>query len=445
MKKILFIITLLCLNFTLVYSQGGFVFQGEETKDKISFELINNLVVLPVEIHGKKRFFILDTGVNSTILFGLSPEDSLLLKNTSTIKLRGLGGGESIEAIKSTNNVLSVGKAKDANHTFYVIYDETFNLSKKMGIPIHGILGYEFFKNFVVKFNYNSNKMTFYEPASFAYKKCKKCSEFDLSFYKNKAYITLEVLSKLQVTKQVKLLIDSGSSDALWLFDEKDFLTENPKNYFDDYLGQGLNGNIFGKRSKIAEVTIGAFKLKDVKVAFPESENFENVHILEGRNGSIGNELLKRFTVILDYQSNKITLKKNSNFKNHFYYNMSGLTIEHEGVEVIKEKYNKINRSAQDDTSSMTNGSVSILVKEVFDFYLVPKFVITDVREGSPAGLVGIKKGDEVISINGKGTYNYKLSDLIAMFSSKENRHITLVISRDGVVSKKKFTLKKVI
>ena len=131
-------------------SQNGFFLPEDIQKDKIRFELINNLVVIPVELNGTKLSFILDTGVNSTIVFSLSKEDSIQLNNARAIKLRGLGEGGSITAIKSDNNTIRIGHARDINHTVYVIFDETFNLSKKMGIPIHGIIGYDLYKNFIV-------------------------------------------------------------------------------------------------------------------------------------------------------------------------------------------------------------------------------------------------------------------------------------------------------
>ena len=51
-------------------AQDGFKFfdKGKRYED-ISFQLINNLVVIPIEINGKGLNFIFDTGVNKTIVF----------------------------------------------------------------------------------------------------------------------------------------------------------------------------------------------------------------------------------------------------------------------------------------------------------------------------------------------------------------------------------------
>jgi hypothetical protein len=384
----------------------------------------------------------LDTGVNSTIVFSLSKEDSVQLNNARTIKIRGLGEGGSITALKSENNKLQIGDAIDINHTIYVIFDEDFNLSKKMGVPIHGIVGYDLFKNFIVKTSYNSKKITLYTHKYYSQKICKKCQELEMKIRENKPYIDI-IVNNDGKREEVSLLIDSGSSDAFWLFDEERFLEISSNKFFDDFLGQGLSGGIFGKRSKLDEVEIGKFHLKSVKVAYPEKESFENVKIIEGRDGSVGGDVLRRFTTIIDYSSQKIVLRKNSKFKDPFYYNMSGLTIEHDGVVLVKDRQDPVASTLRANENN-NDDRVIIPIATVFNFYLAPRFVVSELREDSPAALAGIKKGDEILQVNGKPTYRYKLHELIALLSSHEGKKISMVVDTHGVVSKRKFTLKKV-
>lgn len=58
---------------------------------KIRFQLINNIIVLPVELNGVQLSFVLDTGVSRPILFNLVNTNSLQIKNTEVSYLRGLG------------------------------------------------------------------------------------------------------------------------------------------------------------------------------------------------------------------------------------------------------------------------------------------------------------------------------------------------------------------
>jgi hypothetical protein len=426
------------------FSQNGFTLPEDSKKDKVRFELVNNLVVIPVEVNGTELSFLLDTGVNATILFGVSQEDSLELKNTRPLTIRGLGEGGSIEALRSRNNTVKIGDAVDTDHTIFVIFEQSLNLSPRMGLPVHGIIGFDFFKKFIVKTDYVVKKITFYKPDKYVPKACRSCEVFDLTMFENKPYINISI-SDLTTTKEVTMLIDSGSSDALWLFDEKNGITESPKNYFNDFLGLGLSGNIFGKRSRLKDMRLGDFILKDVNVAYPSASAMDSVSFYKERNGSLGGDILKRFTVIMDYQSRKMILKKNSYFNDPFYYNMSGLTVEHDGLVIVKDEKEVLDDLLNINQNSDSTGAIRITTQKVFSFFLAPRFIVADVRDDSPAARAGIETGDEIISINNKLAYRYKLYELVNLFSSKVGKTITLVIERAGKQAKVKFNLEQVL
>lgn len=250
-KQLIFLL-ILCFSASSV-GQSGFFLETKKKSDRIPFRLVNNLPIIEVEINGTALSFILDTGVKSTILFSLEEADSLQLRNTSPVRLQGLGADGSLEALKSLNNRVKVGDALDKNHSLYIIFDSALNFSPRMGIPIHGILGNVFFKNFIVKMNYSSETVRIYDPKEYKLKSCRRCEDMDLHFVGGKPYISLVVASENRM-EEVTLLLDSGSSDVMWLFDEKDFIQECPKNYFHDFLGLGLSGNINGKRTRIPKL-----------------------------------------------------------------------------------------------------------------------------------------------------------------------------------------------
>ena len=55
------------------------------------------------------------------------------------------------------------------------------------------------------------------------------------------------------------------------------------------------------------------------------------------RIGSVGGEILKRFTVVFDYQNEQMYLKKNKDFNAPFNYNKSGIKIQHNGLQWVQE------------------------------------------------------------------------------------------------------------
>ena len=203
-------------------AQKGFHFLDKsKNHQRVNFELINNLIVIPLKINGKKLSFILDSGVSKTILFNITKNDSIGLKNVKKVQLQGLGKGESVDALLSYKNSISLKNIVNSNETIYVILQDHFDLSGKMGKTIHGIIGYNILSHFIVKVNYKFKKIDFYNPDTYTYKKCRKCEVFPIQMYRRKPYIQAEVQldtigSELTF---VKLLVDSGGSDAIWLFE----------------------------------------------------------------------------------------------------------------------------------------------------------------------------------------------------------------------------------
>ena len=161
---------------------------GKSKKTTVSFQLKSNLIVLPITVNGKKLNFVLDSGVGSTILFNLDTKDSIQLNRIQKVKLQGLGSEDPVDAILSMNNRFKLRNIVSDFQSLYVVSNANFDMSSKMGMTIHGIIGYELLKNFVVRINYGTEKITFYDPKTYEYKDCKSCETFNLEFHNLKQY-----------------------------------------------------------------------------------------------------------------------------------------------------------------------------------------------------------------------------------------------------------------
>jgi hypothetical protein len=441
-KTFLFL-ALLFTVFFVANAQNGFHFREKsQLKQRVSFKLINNLIVIPVTINGQELSFILDTGVDKTVIFNLSKNDSIGLLNTEKITLRGLGGGEPVTAILSKNNKMEVKGLFAYNESIYIILKDFFDLSSKMGTTIHGIIGYNLIKNFVVKINYKAKQIDFYNPDTYAYKKCKKCEILPIEFYRKKPFVNVAVQLDTLGTKliPVKMLVDSGGSDAIWLFENFNAEIKTPKRFFNAILGEGLSGTIFGKRSRIPKLKIGKFEIKKPTVSFLDSLSTLNAQKFKNRNGSIGGNILKRFTVWLDYPGKQIMLKKNSSFKAAFNYNMSGLDIVYGGKELVKEEFSKPSTFSYGE---QTGGDNTISFITDFKYKFMSTYEIRGVVKNSVSGKAGLKVGDVVLAINRKLVYNYSLNDIISKLQEKENKKIRITVKRNGLKMTFIFRLEK--
>jgi predicted aspartyl protease len=424
-------------------AQSNFYIKDNSYSYAMPFKMVNNLMIIPVYVNGKKLSFLLDTGVSSTIILNVKIKDSLKLKNIEKIKIQGLGDGDFVDAIKSTNNFIQVGdNILNRNHKIFLILGKGFNLSNRMGEEIHGIIGGDLFKDFIVKINYTSKRITFYNPKVYKYKKCRKCETLPLSFLYQKPYLFANTIMPDSSNIKTKLLIDSGGSDALWLFENKDKNVKAPQKYFLDYLGQGLNGNIYGKRSRVSSLNLGKFHLKDITVAFPDTTSLSTSMLHHSRHGTIGAETLKRFHLIIDYPNKKITFKKNSKYFNEaFNYNMSGIEIAYSGQMLVKEQ--KLHNYSNNNNSKTYNG-VTIEYEYNYVFSFKPSVQITNIRKDSPADLAGIKVGDFIMELNGKPVYTYSLQEMVHLFYEKEGKEIKLLVERNFTRYHFNFKLKKI-
>lgn len=436
--KIILLLTL-CIPFYGI-SQGFRLSNGKKF-EKINFKLINNLIIIPIEVNGAKLSFILDSGVSKPILFNVSDQDSVQLRNVSEITIKGLGGGQPIKGLSSKDNFFQLNEIRNYNQLLYVVLDKEMNFSPSLGIPIHGIIGYDLFRDFVVEVNYSAEYIKFHDPEFYKEKENKKSQTLPIAIRRNKAYIDGNIVLGTTKDVPVKLLIDTGSTDAVWLFkDEKKGLGIPEQNY-QDFLGEGLNGSIFGKRTKVNAINIGDFALKEAKAAFPDMETFSTSVVPGNRNGSIGGAILKRFNIVFNYPAKQITLKKNRHFSTPFQYNMSGLQLQHNGVRYIADRIADSRGFVKN--SNRTFGDVQILMENQTRLSLVPEIIVSGIRAGSPAEEAGLQEGDIILAVNGRRIHSYKLQEVMKMLNEKEGKRIKVLIERYNKDLLFSFVLKK--
>jgi len=413
-----------CVLFKSSYSQSNFIFSSDKNHDKIKFELVNNLIVVPVKLNGKKLFFLLDTGVRETIIFNVAKVDSLQLNKASIIKVKGVNN-ESLPCIKSEENTLNIGNLKSIDQVIYVAFNQTENLSAYLGTEIHGILGYHFFKNFVVSVSYVRQTLKIFPKNTFK-KKWKRYQQLPLVLKKGKPYIDANINNKT-----THLLLDTGMSDSLWLFDDNNC---EEYGFYEDSLGFTLSGRIEGKRSKIKEFKLKNSEFKDVKVAYPNQETLPlELKNKTDRYGIVGGEILKRFTVVLDYSNKKMFIKTNQWANDSFYYNRAGISLRQDGDAVERNKNNPLLKELE---------SKNIISFVDLTYLLTPEFIIDHVRKNSPADKIGLQKEDVIIAVNGKKAYHYNLKTINALFYNEEQKKLKITVQRGTLVLEKELYLK---
>ncbi|MCF8304045.1 MAG: aspartyl protease family protein [Bacteroidales bacterium] len=393
------------------YEPSFYFTDSTQTSMSMPFELVNNLVIIPVNINFSEQLkLILDTGVPVTIITRLYADDTVSLRFARKQKINGLGEGDPVEAYHAERNHFRIDDIESDNQELYVLLKDLFEFSQKMGMKIHGLIGYHVFKNFILEFDFESKFLSIHQPGHYEYKKSRRNDRVTLpmQIIDKKPYITTDVIMADGTRVPVKLLIDSGGGFALWLSPQSDERITLPEKIIDGYLGVGLNGDIFGKKGRIEAIELGPFTLKEPITSFPDSASVTSTINRDGRNGSIGAKILNRFNMIIDYPNKKITLISTDRIDEPFDYNRSGIEI-------------------------------------IAPIPGLNAYTVSHVRDGSPADKAGIKENDQLISVNYRRSVESSIGEMNEMLYGDPGKRLRVIINRNGERMKFKFRLKKVL
>lgn len=440
MRKIIQIVFLFMVTVTL-QSQSNFNWNSKKDKIKIPFELTHNLIIVDVDFNGIPLKMIADTGAENSILFSFPENDSLVLRETDKIKIKGVGSGEMIDAYLSKKNKLKIKEYEDVNFELLLLPYQDISIINKIGIPINGILGSSFFESGLLEIDYSRNLLIFHKNKLKSNdSRIRKYKSNSIDFNERKPYIKIPIeINNKQ--NEYKLLFDSGLGDGLWLFENDTIKCETQ--FFNDILGVGLSGEIKGKRSRIEKINLPGLSLSKVLVSYPDSVSFNQITIRADRNGSLGGDVLKRFNWFLDYENKVFYCKKNNLYSLPFEYNMSGIEVQHAGSQLVKELVRLETKNNQVNLNEFVFDNNDLRFAQKFE--LKPIFTIYAIRKDSPGDKAGLLVGDKIIKINNKMDYQLTIQSITDLFQSEDGKWITMIVDRAGIRFTVKFQLEKIL
>lgn len=389
----LFLVFLLASQVLCMAQVPGFFIKDDKRKVTIPFNSSNSLIIIPVSVNGNSPLnFLVDTGVRSNILFSKTLGDAINLEYTRRIKLVGADGADDLMASVSPINTFDLGPIEGIFQSLLVLEEEFLELESVIGVPIYGILGYEFFKYNAVKVNYDDGKLTFYKPGALKWRP-PFYRKVNMQIFDNKPYINISVRQKDGSFLNPKLLIDTGANHGLLLNRETSDDITMPPLFLESTLGQSLGGVLFGFIGRVDYLKLANFKLDEVLTSYPDETPYSYVIKESGRMGSLGAEVLGRTKLIFDYPRNRLLVRKANNFYAPFQYDMSGMALKK-----ILDDENRI--------------------------------YISEVRVGSPAQRAGIQAYDEIMGINKLPTFIWELTEINKLLRSDPGKKIELDIRR---------------
>jgi hypothetical protein len=288
----------------------------------IPFELYHNRVYLPVSVNGSRPYaMILDTGAaDSFVSEKVADEVKLPRKGIAKVN----GNGEGVERFPLGKNVsFGVGDAALLEKTI-VIYNYS-DFEKHEGREVDGTLGVNFFHKYVVEIDYAAKRLTIYDPASFVYVGAGAAIPLRILNGGTLALFDAQIVAVAgQPATDAHLAVDSGTYSALRLFRpfvEQHALIGEDRNQFASF-GFGAGGEFRQVTGRVESVEIGGVKVSNAVADF--STDTKGVTATASYDGTIGGDILRRFTVILDYSRSQMILEPNGDLATPFEYDKTG-------------------------------------------------------------------------------------------------------------------------
>lgn len=331
--------------------------------------------------HTDSLNFILDTGSGGISLDSATATRLGVQMEMSDRTIRGIAGLKRVAF--AYNHSLHLPGLVVEKLDFHINDYEL--LTSVYGIQIDGIIGYSFFRRFIVHIDFDKEMLEVYAPGSYRYPK---------GGYLLKPSFSTLPLPYLEVedsrTVNARFIFDTGA--AMCFLMSSDFaqdstlMRKSRKRYLTQV--EGLGGKKRMEYTIVKSLKIGPYKFRRVPAHIFEDDF--NVTSYPQLGGLIGNDLLRRFNMVINYPEQSIYLKPNEHFAESFDYSYTGLGVY------------------------MVEGEIKVI----------------DVIPGTPGHKAGFEAGDVIFAVDNNYSKNIKT---LKTLLQNAGATMQVVVFRNGV------------
>jgi len=276
----------------------------------IPFELVNRHILIKVRINNSDPLsFILDTGDKFSIV-NLARAKALGLNLQGEINVGGAGAGTLRGSLVRDATLTVLGLEGDKEPVVLALPLD--NIASKLGHVGDGIIGSDFMKKFVVEIDYPARVLRLHDKDKFVYSGSGDSIPVRLN---SAGHAIIPAAAAIEGHAAIKgnFVVDIGSGGSLVLHNpvvEAEHLPNPDQKTIRAFGGAGTGGKITGRIGRIAALTIGKFRVEDPVTLF--SSDKAGAFASTEQQGNIGQRILSKFTIFLDYAHDRIILEPNA-------------------------------------------------------------------------------------------------------------------------------------
>ncbi|MCB0640945.1 MAG: clan AA aspartic protease, partial [Phaeodactylibacter sp.] len=213
---------------------------------EIPFRYENHFILIDLIFNERLPLtFIFDTGAENTIITQRQVTDMLGIRYEKEFRIIGSDMRTELIAYLVQNIEFRMSALRLRRQQALVLDDDYFRFEEYTGTKVHGILGANIFRHYVVKIDYRRRIITLQKPNTFK-PPGDDFLEAPLEISKNKPYLRSEVKLAEGRHAPVKLLLDTGASLALLFNLGTHPDIRLPENAIPGNIGKGLGGYLEG-------------------------------------------------------------------------------------------------------------------------------------------------------------------------------------------------------
>lgn len=371
-----------CLSLTDSKAQEDFIPEPSAYITKFPFKMLTGGIIILKATVGENQDslnFVFDTG-SGGISLDSATVDRLQLESTPSEKtIRGIAGIRKVSFVYNHSLHLP-GIVVDSLDFHINDYDI---LTSVYGIKIDGIIGYSLLSRYIVRVNYDSMHISLHTKGTIKYP---RGGYLFKPIIANIPIVNGTIKDEREVSS--RLYFDTGA--GMCLIFSNDFVEDSmfirSKTKWYESQAEGLGGKAAMKQGVIRNFKLGPYRFRNVpSFIFDDVYNITSYPYL---GGILGNDILRRFNLIINYEKREIHLLPNSHFKDQFDYSYTGIGM----------------------------------------YYIDGQIKIIDIMRGSPAEKAGLKSGDVVLSVQNNFSQDIQIYKNLMQTT---NQKIKILVYRD--------------